>query len=149
MKSPEAGAPRRPRRMASRNKWHGRLAHVERECIWVALVACNQCLRGATNMACKQAMPPDERKNVKYAYLTLISLFLVGCGVNKPIEGRADPYLRSQIHFDSADLANKTAAGAPMMERRNGILYVTVPIRSAVDLDLHIDYRVTFVNEAG
>jgi hypothetical protein len=36
------------------------------------------------------------------------------------------------------------------MERRNGgILFVTVPIRSASNLDLHVDYRVTFLNQAG
>jgi hypothetical protein len=85
---------------------------------------------------------------MKYLMLSLI-LLAAGCGVNKPIEGRADPYAPAQIHFADADLANKTAVSPPIMERRNGILYVTVPIRSAVNLDLHVDYKVSFFNEAG
>ena len=72
-----------------------------------------------------------------------------GCGVKGPITGRADPYFAEQIHFTDGDLANKTAVAPPTMERKNGLLYVTVPIRSAVDKDLHIDYRVTFFNELG
>jgi hypothetical protein len=76
-------------------------------------------------------------------------LSAASCYVNPPISGRQDPYAPQQIYFASADLANKTAVDAPRMERKNGILYVTVPIRSAVDQDLLIDYQVTFLNAQG
>jgi hypothetical protein len=83
-------------------------------------------------------------------FLLTLAISLIGCGVKAPIEGRNDPHFPAQIHFASADLANRTAVSAPIMTRKNGgILYVTVPIRSAGDLDLHIDYRVTFFDEAG
>lgn len=86
---------------------------------------------------------------MRYAICSLI-LVLAGCGVRPPIEGRADPYLPPQITLASPELANFTAIGVPIIERRNGgILYVTVPIRSASDYDLHIDYRVTFLDRIG
>jgi uncharacterized protein YcfL len=86
---------------------------------------------------------------MKYLALVLLALVAFAGCVKSPIEGRADPYIRQQIHFADFDLANKTAVSPPIMERRNGLLYVTVPLRSAWDLDLHVDYRVTFFNEAG
>jgi hypothetical protein len=84
-------------------------------------------------------------------YATILSLLLIlaaGC-VNPPVAGRADPYPPHQINLNSKDLANKTAVGQPVMERRDGLLFVTVPIRSTVDQNLHIDYRITFLNENG
>lgn len=82
--------------------------------------------------------------------LCLISLStLTACGVKPPIEGRADPFVPVQITLADPDLANKTAIGVPIMERRNGILYVTVPIRSASDYDLRIDQRWTFLSAQG
>jgi hypothetical protein len=85
--------------------------------------------------------------------LTLVSMLLLaglaGCGVKPPIEGRADPFLPVQISIAEADLANKTAVGTPIMERRNGILYVTVPVRSASDYDLRIDQRWSFLSAQG
>ena len=85
---------------------------------------------------------------MKYAILTLM-LISLGCAVRKPIAGRADPYQRHQVNFADPDLANKTAVSPPMTERRNGLLYVTVPVRSSVNRDLHVDYRVTFFNQNG
>ena len=78
---------------------------------------------------------------MKYAILTLILLSL-GCAVRPPIAGRADPYQHHQVNFADPDLANRTAVAPPMTERRNGLLYVTVPVRSSVNRDLHVDYRV-------
>ena len=85
---------------------------------------------------------------MKYAILTLMLLSL-GCAVREPIAGRADPYPAHQVNFADPDLANKTAVSPPRTERRNGLLYVTVPVRSSVNRDLHVDYRVTFFNENG
>ena len=85
---------------------------------------------------------------MKYALAGLLLFGLVGC-VKDTIRGRADPAVRTQVHFTDAGLANKTAVSPPIMERRNGILYVTVPIRSAWDRDFHVDWRITFFNENG
>ena len=83
-------------------------------------------------------------------FVLLGVLFLAaGCTVKPPIEGRADPFVPTQIHLDSDDMRYKTAFDAPMYERRNGILFVTVPVRSTINKDLHVDYRVSFFDEAG
>lgn len=78
-------------------------------------------------------------------------LALVGCNtVKPPIEGRSDPYDRAQIHFDSDTLRRDTAVGQPLVVRdESGMLVVTVPIRSARDNVLHVDYRVTFFDRNG
>jgi hypothetical protein len=77
--------------------------------------------------------------------LLLSVLALAGCGVNAPIEGRADPYAPAQVHFDSDELRRDTAIGQPILRRDEfGLLHVTLPIRSAVDLQLHVQYRVSF-----
>lgn len=86
---------------------------------------------------------------MRLAICGLALLLAAGCGVPRPIEGRMDPHPTPQINFASAELANFTAVGIPLMERRNGILYVTVPIRSTAIYDLRIDYRVTFLNAQG
>ena len=85
---------------------------------------------------------------MRSAVLCLI-LLTAGCAVRPPIAGRADPYQHHQVNFADPDLVNKTAVSPAMTERRNGLLYVTVPVRSSVNRDLHVDYRVTFFNENG
>ena len=87
---------------------------------------------------------------MRYACFGLLVLMLAGCNqVTAPIEGRADPYPANQINLASQDLRDKTAISPPIVDRRDGILYVTVPIRSASNYDLHVDYKVTFFNSNG
>jgi hypothetical protein len=76
-------------------------------------------------------------------------LLVVGGCVKKPIEGRADPYPRAQVQFSSEDLRKHTAVGTPMPVRDpdGRLLYVTVPIRSASNLLIYLEYRVTFFDE--
>jgi hypothetical protein len=81
--------------------------------------------------------------------LVLTVLVLLGGCVKAPIEPRADPYVPPQINIADADLANRTAFLPVRTERRNGILYVTVPARAASNLDLHVDYKYTFLDENG
>jgi hypothetical protein len=84
--------------------------------------------------------------------LLLIPLLMIfaGCSVNPPIEGRADPYQSAQIHFDSDELRRDTAVGSPILARDDSdLLRVTIPIRSAIDKTLYIDYRVTFFDRTG
>jgi hypothetical protein len=82
--------------------------------------------------------------------IPVVTLIVSGC-VKPPIQGRLDPYPADQIHFASDDLRKHTAVGTPTAQRdpNGNILYVTVPIRAATDLELHVDYRVTFFNKAG
>lgn len=79
-------------------------------------------------------------------WIPLLLSFLLGCDyVRPPIEGRQDPYVPAQIHFDSDTLRRDTAVGTPILKRdASGILYITVPIRSAINKTLYVDYRVTF-----
>jgi hypothetical protein len=81
--------------------------------------------------------------------LVVLSM-LAGC-VSPPIQGRADPYPPNQINFASDDLRTHTAVGAPIVNRdpQGQILFVTVPIRAATNLQLYVDYRVTFVDAYG
>lgn len=85
---------------------------------------------------------------------TLLAAFAVGgCSnsVKPPIEGRADPFDAQQIHFATEDLRRSTAVGTPTASRDDAgnILYVTVPIRSAVNQTLYVDYRVSFFDKSG
>jgi hypothetical protein len=82
--------------------------------------------------------------------LTLFLLTTLGCGVRPPLEGRRDPYESPQITFASNDLKHQTAVGDPKVSHdSSGLLVVTIPIRSEIDKDLHIDYQVTFLDANG
>jgi len=82
---------------------------------------------------------------MRYLLLTVTMLALTGCGVAPPIQGRLDPYQPSQVHFDSEALRQDTAIGQPVLTRDQfSLLHVMLPIRSAVNLQLHVQYRVTF-----
>ena len=86
----------------------------------------------------------------KFSLLLLAAGLACGCGVNAPITPRMDPYNPSQIHMDSDQLRSDTAVGTPNLHRDdNGILFVTVPIRSAIDKTLYVDYYVTFFDHNG
>lgn len=81
---------------------------------------------------------------------TLLLAMLAGCGVRPPIEGRADPFDRKQIHFDSETLRKDTAVGTPILNHNeSGLLIATIPIRSAINKTLYIDYRITYMDSNG
>lgn len=87
---------------------------------------------------------------MKYLLSLLVTIPLFGCDyVRPPIEGRQDPYVPAQVHFDSDTLRKDTAIGTPILARdASGILHVTVPIRSAINKTLYVDYRVTFFDRS-
>ncbi|MCY2953317.1 MAG: DUF1425 domain-containing protein [Planctomycetota bacterium] len=85
---------------------------------------------------------------MRVAIAGMLVVVMAGC-VKAPITGRADPYVPPQVNIADADLANSTAFLPPRTERREGLLFVVVPIRSASDYDLHVDYRYTFLNDGG
>lgn len=80
----------------------------------------------------------------------LLVLALVGCNqINPPIAARDDPFAANKINLESQTLRDNIAVSPAIVERRNGILYVTIPIRSTSNFDLHLDYKVTFFNANG
>jgi hypothetical protein len=83
----------------------------------------------------------------------ILGLTLAGCAntnPNAPVYGHEDPYAARQIHFASVELQNDTAVSKPIVSRDPfNILIVTVPIRSVIDQNLHVDYRVTFFDQTG
>jgi len=88
--------------------------------------------------------------------LTLGSLLFVlaGCGVKAPVQPRQDPFLPSQIHMagpKAEELRKLTAVDAPRLARdeEGRLLYVLVPVRSASNYDLYVDYRVSFLDANG
>ncbi len=85
----------------------------------------------------------------RFALIAMMTLGLVGC-VKPPIEARHDPYTDSQVNIASEDLRIHTAVQAPRVIRDEaGLLHVTLPIRAATDLELYVDYRVTFFDSTG
>ena len=84
-----------------------------------------------------------------WSVLVPVVATVIGCAVRPPIEGRDDPYDAAQIHFDSNRLRNDTAVGRPIVSRDEfGLLHVTLPFRSAIDKQLHVQYRVSFFDRA-
>jgi hypothetical protein len=87
---------------------------------------------------------------MKYPLALVCLMFVAGCGVHPPIQGREDPYAPGQMHFASEDLRTSTAVTKGDAIRDDaGILHVTVPIRSAIDKRLYVDYRVSFFDRNG
>jgi len=86
-------------------------------------------------------------------YFALIPLFVIlaGCGVKKPIEGRADPYPAGQVNFSNAILRDETTLSTPIATRDDvgNILRITVPLRSTTNQQLYIDYRASFFDRNG
>jgi hypothetical protein len=82
----------------------------------------------------------------------LLALSLTACtGVRAPKTPRADPYTPQQIHVATEELRRDTAVGTPIVKRDSSgdLVQVTVPIRSAIDKDLYVDYWVTFFDRDG
>ncbi|HEY8746582.1 MAG TPA: DUF1425 domain-containing protein [Tepidisphaeraceae bacterium] len=84
--------------------------------------------------------------------VTTAAMALAGFGCNNavrdPIQPRQDIYHTgdpAQVFFDSFNLRNDTAADtATVVRDANGLLHVTVPIRSVIDKQLYVEYRVIF-----
>ena len=93
-------------------------------------------------------------KRIALVLLCPIALASVGCNneVTEPIQPRQDVYHpddRAQIYFDSADLRNDTAADSPSVYRdAAGLLHVSVHLRSVINRQLYVEYRVIFFDRA-
>ena len=71
--------------------------------------------------------------------------------VNPPKLPRADVYSPQQVHVDSEELRRETAVGQASVTRDDSgnLVHVTLPIRSAINRELHIDYFVSFFDRNG
>jgi uncharacterized protein YcfL len=84
---------------------------------------------------------------MRYFAMLILLVLIAGCGgVRAPIEPRQDPYAPGQIHMTGSDLRRYTAVGTPVLARdeATNLLYVDVPIRNTRNMQVHVDYRVTF-----
>src|SRR5437764_15219927 len=95
-------------------------------------------------------IPCQSKTMNRLHFLSLALLALVGCNpapVPPPIEPQSDPYQGKQIYLDSAQLRSDTAFGTPIRSRDSyGIMHVIVPLRSIVDKQLQVQYRVYFLD---
>jgi hypothetical protein len=92
------------------------------------------------------------RSTISVVLLGLGLAAAIGCNDVRPTYlGRSDPYSPRQIQFTSEELQNDTAiSGAPKLSRDPaGYLIVDIPIRSAIDHDLHVDYQTQFFDASG
>jgi hypothetical protein len=91
------------------------------------------------------------KNSVKIIAVALLGLGILGCNeVNPPIQARSDPYGSRQILFTDPALANETAAQTTIPSRDTyGYLHINVPIRSAIDRDLRVDYSVQYFDSVG
>jgi uncharacterized protein YcfL len=82
--------------------------------------------------------------------IVLTGIVLAGC-VKPPIMARQDPYLPAQVQLTDEDLRQHIAVDAPKVTRDadGRLVFVTLPIRAATNLQLYIDYRVTFLDSNG
>jgi hypothetical protein len=91
-------------------------------------------------------------KRSSFLLMSAVATALVGVGCNNavrdPIQPRQDVYHTgdpTQVFFDSFNLRNDTATDTPNVFRdANGLLHVTIPIRSVINKQLYVEYRVIF-----
>jgi uncharacterized protein YcfL len=84
---------------------------------------------------------------------TLLILVVVGCGVQRPARGRADITDHSRIFF-SKTYGDQLRDSTAILEERigyneSGLMTVSIPIRSAVDRSLYLEYQYAFLDEHG
>lgn len=88
-----------------------------------------------------------HHRNMIPTALLAIGLFAIGCNnqLRPPIEPQSDLSGGKQLYVDSRQLQLDTAVGNPIRSRdAGGLLHVVVPIRSVIDRQLHVQYRVRF-----
>ena len=99
-----------------------------------------------------------DRMNYRLPIFAIIAAALLAAGcrsnnVKGTYAGRNDPYDRTQIAFSGTygpQLERQTAVQQPIATRdSSNLLRVTVPVRSAVDDTLYVEYQVTFLDSAG
>ena len=88
---------------------------------------------------------------LSFAGAVLGLIRVAGCSGSgsAPVTARAETHGREQVHLADEDLRGKTMVGVPQTHRKDGLLYVVVPVRSTINRDLHIDYRFMFFDENG
>src|SRR5205814_4121732 len=70
--------------------------------------------------------------------------------VKAPIEGRAETYSPAQVNFVDQNLRDHTAIGRINFTRdESNLLHADVPVRATTDLQLYVDWRVTWLDRNG
>jgi hypothetical protein len=84
-------------------------------------------------------------------FIAALSLSACERTVNPPKLSRADTYAPQQVHVDSEELRRETAVGPARVTRDDSgnLVHVTLPIRSAINRELHVDYFVSFFDHNG
>ena len=78
----------------------------------------------------------------------IAAAMLAGCQSEAPLAARAEKYDYPWLMVGSQDLrANTMVNDARRTRDEAGLLYISVPIRNTSDLQLYIDYRVTFYDK--
>lgn len=90
------------------------------------------------------------RKSFVLGSLLIATAATIGCNnvVREPIQPRQDIYPAdgpAQVFLDSTRLRSDTAVDTPVVVRdANGLLKVTLPIRSVINRQLYVEYRAVF-----
>lgn len=80
----------------------------------------------------------------------IVPLLSASACIKAPIEGRAETYSPAQINFVDQDLSNKTAIGRIKFSRdESDLLHAAVPVRATTNLQLYVDWRVTWLDRNG
>ena len=89
---------------------------------------------------------------MKRSLLFIAMLAALGCNheIQQPIQPRQDvtgSQGPAQIFLDGTTIRNDTAVSQPVVTRDPaGLLHVTVPVRSVINRNLHVEYRTIFFN---
>lgn len=88
-------------------------------------------------------------KAIKLLCIVPLLLSATAC-MKAPIEGRAETYSPAQINFVDQDLSDRTAIGRIRFSRdESDLLHAAVPIRATTNLQLYVDWRVTWLDRNG
>jgi hypothetical protein len=89
------------------------------------------------------------RKTMLTAFTGIAAFVAIGCN-NQPrasIQPHGDSFAEPQINVDSYELQRDVAVGQPIRSRdAAGLLHIVVPVRSIIDRQLHVQYRVQFID---
>src|SRR5437016_13284339 len=89
------------------------------------------------------------KTTIKFATAILPLLMLSAC-LKAPNEGRAETYSPAQVNYADIDLRDNTAIGRVKFSRdESDLLHVDVPIRATTDMQLYVDWRVTWLDKNG
>jgi uncharacterized protein YcfL len=93
----------------------------------------------------------DMTRNMTMKLTTILALaLLASAGCQSGPRPPNNTYGPPQIYFATEELRRDTQVDQPVVNRdENNLLRVTIPIRSAINYRLYVDYRVTWFDANG